>query len=198
MAKKLILNYTFNKTAKTVTLTDYTTINLEGVLLVTNVTDNIIIYNFADSTISGSVNNNVITLLYNTSSMSDSDKLQIFYDDATNQSTELKQDSQITFATALNDLVEVTNSTLNSNEQSIVLLRRMVKLLESSGTVDYVNRQRVVIDSLPGAAVTTTIPVSGTVAVSSVIADGGIDPRYQIMDTARTAYNILRSNLTFS
>lgn len=79
--KKLITNYTFNAAAQTVTFTEYTTISLEGVLLVTNVTDNIIVYNFADVGYGGSVSGNILTLAYNTTGMDDTDDLQIFYDD---------------------------------------------------------------------------------------------------------------------
>jgi len=46
--KKLISNYTFNPTAKTITFNDYTSIGLERVLLITNTTINEIIYSFAD------------------------------------------------------------------------------------------------------------------------------------------------------
>jgi len=78
--KRLITNYTFNKAAKTITFNDYTSINLEQILLITNTTSNKIIYNFAN--LGGSVSENVLTLAYNTSSMNNTDKLQIFYDDA--------------------------------------------------------------------------------------------------------------------
>jgi len=56
---------------------------LDSILLITNVTDNIIIYNFADPTKGGTVSDNVLTLTYDTSSMSNTDKLLIFYDDST-------------------------------------------------------------------------------------------------------------------
>lgn len=79
--KTQILNYTFNKTAKTVTFTDYTTIRLDSLLLITDVTRNIIVYNFASSLLGGTVSGNVLTLTYDTSAMDDADKLQIFYDD---------------------------------------------------------------------------------------------------------------------
>lgn len=79
--KKLITNYTFNAGAQTVTFTDYTTIRLESVLLITNVTDNVIVYNFADLGFGGSVTDNILTLAYNTTGMDDTDSLQIFYDD---------------------------------------------------------------------------------------------------------------------
>lgn len=98
--KKLITNYTFNATAQTVTFTDYTTIRLESVLLITNVTDNVIVYNFADLGFGGSVTDNILTLAYNTTGMDDTDSLQIFYDDNDVQpaNTELQ--------TTLNSLTE--------------------------------------------------------------------------------------------
>jgi hypothetical protein len=56
-------------------------VNLESLLLITNVTKGQIIYNFADSTATGAVNSTSGFLLgYNTTSMSNNDKLQIFYD----------------------------------------------------------------------------------------------------------------------
>jgi hypothetical protein len=79
--KTKVINYTFDKSAKTVTFTDYTTIRLDSVLLVVNATDNIIIYNFADPALGGTVGTNILTLTYDTSSMANTDKLLIYYDD---------------------------------------------------------------------------------------------------------------------
>lgn len=81
MAKKLVVNYSFDASAKQVTLTDYNPVVIERLLLITNVTDNIMIFNFADTTKKGTASTNVITLTYDTTGMDDSDKLQIFYDD---------------------------------------------------------------------------------------------------------------------
>lgn len=80
--KILVSNYTFDASEKKITFTDYNPIVIERVLLITNITDNIIIYNFADPTKGGTAATNVLTLTYDTTSMSDTDKLQIFYDDA--------------------------------------------------------------------------------------------------------------------
>lgn len=79
--KKLITVYAFNPTAKTITLTGYDSIDIRGLLLITNVTDNIVIYNFADPAKGGTTSENIITLTYDTSSMDAGDDLQIFYDD---------------------------------------------------------------------------------------------------------------------
>jgi len=79
--KALVTQYTFDKTAKTVTLTGHSSVDLAGLLLITNVTDGQIIYNFADPSTGATVSGNVVTLEYDTSSMDNSDDLQIFYDD---------------------------------------------------------------------------------------------------------------------
>lgn len=79
--KNRIVNYTFDKEAKTVTFTDYVSISLESILLITNVTTGTIIFDFKNAQKGGTVSNNVLTLEYNTSQMSNIDKLQIFYDD---------------------------------------------------------------------------------------------------------------------
>jgi len=80
--KKRLANYTFDASAKQVVFTDVNPIVLAGILLITNVTDNIIIYNFADPALGGTVATNTLTLTYDTGSMDDADKLMILYDDA--------------------------------------------------------------------------------------------------------------------
>jgi hypothetical protein len=81
--KVLVPNYTFNASAKTVTFNSYGSISLENVLLITNASRGTIIYSFADPSLTGTVSGNILTLTYNTTSMSNSDKLQVFYDDPT-------------------------------------------------------------------------------------------------------------------
>lgn len=74
--KKIITSYTFDASAQTVVSSSFT--SLERILLITNVTDNIIIYNFADPTKGGSLSGTTLTLDYDTTTMSDTDSLQVF------------------------------------------------------------------------------------------------------------------------
>lgn len=69
--------YTFDASAKTITLTGYVSFDQEYLILITNVIDGIIIYNFADPFANGVFAGNVLTLDYDTTLMSDSDRLQI-------------------------------------------------------------------------------------------------------------------------
>ena len=89
MAKKLVYNYTFDASAKTIKLSGLH--KLRVLQLITNTTDNVIIYNFADPAKGGSTSydseNDETTLLldHDTTSMSDSDELQIFVDQQENK-----------------------------------------------------------------------------------------------------------------
>jgi hypothetical protein len=128
--------YTFNPTAKTVTFSGLSQqITLANILLITNVTANTIIYNFASST-TGAVSfvNNVLTLDYDTTSMSATDVLQIYID-------------------------------VESYEESLAtLLRRMNKLLESNAVVDSRLRQKVVIEAV-GTNLGTPTEVNASIPV---------------------------------
>ena len=120
MAQIRITNYTFNASAGTVKFNDYTSINLDGILLITDEMSNKIIYIYPSSRSGGTVSGNVLTLDYNTSAMSNNDKLMIYYDDY--------------------------YSNLVTNE-SVTLLRRASKLLENSSAIDGKMRQRITIDA---------------------------------------------------
>ena len=90
--KKVILDndlYTFDASLKTVTFRAVQVYN--HLLLITNLTDNIIIYNFGCEGYGGDLDttNKVLTLDYDTTSMSDSDNLQIVvYTESTPADTE--------------------------------------------------------------------------------------------------------------
>lgn len=76
--KTLINNsdYVFNPVAKTITLSNE--YDIEQVLVITNVTDQIMIYSSFDTSIGGTILGNVLTLEYDVSSMSADDALQIW------------------------------------------------------------------------------------------------------------------------
>jgi hypothetical protein len=99
--KKLITNYVFNASSKTITFSDYVTIKLESILIVTNVTKNSILYTFASGGKGGSVTGNVLTLQGSTSGMSNSDKLQIYYDDPNHIATDTSGNVLVNLATQI-------------------------------------------------------------------------------------------------
>jgi len=119
-----------------------------------------------------------------------------------NPATEEKQDAintkldNLATEETLQSIVGTQENLSNAfNEESLWLLRRMVKLLESNATVDILNRQRV--------AVETAVISSGTVTtvgtVSNLALVGGIDPRYTYIEQAKINYNTgVRSHLSFT
>jgi hypothetical protein len=90
--KKRIINYTFDKTAKTITFLDYSSIVLSSILLITNVKEGIDIFLFDDATKGGTISGNVLTLEYDTTAMSNSDPLLILiYNDSEAASDDLQE-----------------------------------------------------------------------------------------------------------
>lgn len=175
--------YTFNATTGQITLSglaDYLT--LSQLLLITNVTDNIIIYNFANPSLGATISNNVITLEYNTSSMSNDDALMIF--------------------------VEIRDNI----DELLELQRRQIKILESLGTVDASNRQRVAVEAMPSTAVTNTAGIGPADTVNTGTAPyalasrnanyvmlGPISYLWEVMEQSHISYAInVRSNLSFN
>lgn len=80
MAKQTIGNYSYSKSAKTITFTDFSTIRLDRILVIVDATINTILYNFADTAVSGTVATNVLTLSAVPAGSADADKLVIIYD----------------------------------------------------------------------------------------------------------------------
>ena len=106
-----------------------------------------------------------------------------------------------------------------ASEDSHTLLRRLVKLLESSAVVDVANRQRIAVETIAGttlgASVTGLSSGAGVATTNYPTAaapqnyastsywlpvwTGPVDQRYQIIDAARTSYATgIRANLAFS
>lgn len=127
--KVLFQDYTFNAATKQITFNTTDVVSLNQVLVITNVTDNVIIYNFADAAKGGTIANNVLTLTFDTTSMSNTDSLQIFLD---------------LYGTP-------------STDDSVVLLRRLIQLLTPIATQDSRQRQRVVVEGIEGAATINTV-----------------------------------------
>jgi hypothetical protein len=78
----LIKNYTFDKAAKTITLTDVSTVELERLVSITDVTNGVVIYLYKNPSYNATVAGNVITLVdfdTNNDNFANTDKLAIEY-----------------------------------------------------------------------------------------------------------------------
>jgi hypothetical protein len=85
--KTRLTSYTFDASAQTVTAVAFSDVTLAGIQLIVNVTDQIIIYNFADSAKGGTLSTDTLTLEFDTTSMSDTDELMILVEDGTTTQT---------------------------------------------------------------------------------------------------------------
>jgi len=191
--------YVFSPSTNKVTITGLSfNLALEQILLITDTTAGIIIYNFANSSLNGTIANNVITLDYNCSALSATDSLQIYVD--------------------ISDTAPV-DTAMMTDAYTHVLLERICDLLEPMATQDGSQRQRVTVDALTAGQTLSTVTTVGTVSTVSSITAGTISTitnpvplgnlatwgtapggniEWQMIDWARGAYNEgIRSQLTF-
>lgn len=170
--KILFEDYTFNAASKQITFNTTTVIGLSQLLIITNVTTNTIVYNFADPNAGGTITNNVLTLDYNTTLMNNSDNLQIFLDSL---------------------LTPASDEMLQSVEDQTELLRRMVKLLEPSSRVNSTGMQQV---DIAGSSATVLNGAFTTYfgSVGNTISAG--EAAFNVQ--TRVAYIALRQQLEFS
>lgn len=81
-------------------------------------------------------------------------------------------------------------------DETAVLLRRIIKIMESQATVDGQNRQRITVDAITGALTLATVStITNAVPVGNV-ATFASETHRMFIDTARTAFNTgIRSKL---
>ena len=217
--KTLQLNYSFNKSTKQVTFTDINPIRLDSILLITDVTANVILYNFADPLKGGTVATNVLTLTYDTSALSNTDKLQIFYDDATAtqnvtlptaQVTTLTPPAAITgFATSAKQLADGHNVAVNNaSGASAVNVQDGGNTLTVDGTVAVtnagltalngaVNSSKVDVNIASGnpTTITATQSTASNLKVAATL-DAETTKVIGVVRTSDGAGNLLTSNST--
>ena len=205
--KKLITNYTFNPTERKITFNDYEVIELERVLLITNVTRNEIIYSFADPSKGGNVSGNVLILNYDTTEMNADDKLQIWYEDPSVPALDdgLLKALLENIASNTGNL-DVTLSTLASQStleeiwnyiQSLYyLLQALLHTPISRLAIDGANRLRAVVENTVRTVVDNTVPVSQ--AGTWNLGNFPVDQRWEMIQRANIEYNeCQRSKFTF-
>lgn len=170
--KILITNYTFDASEKTITFGDYGSIVLDSVLLITNVTDNIIIYNFANPSLGGSVATNVLTLDYDTTSMSDTDDLQIFYEDTAQDFINDSTNGTLVNLGSNNDVTVAGVATAAKQDTIIGHLDGVESTLTTiDGRVDGIEGLLTTIDADTGNISTKVDTLAGAVSGSEMQVD---------------------------
>lgn len=169
--KKRVTTYTFDASAKTVDSADFT--SLDNILLIVNVTDGIIIYNFADANAGGTLAGTTLTLEYDTTAMDDADNLIIFVDDGVTTQVVTDGGGSLTVDNA--SLSDLGNSIYTDGTGTVT---KGVAILGQDGT----NPQAIKTDSSGELQVDVlTLPsISGSVEVTNAsganaihIQDGG-------------------------
>lgn len=97
------------------------------------------------------------------------------------------------------NLVDVNNEKINpATEESNLLLRRIVKLMESQAATDTAQRQRVVVENTVATTVATVATVTTVSSITNIAALNGWNQQ-MFADPARAAYNTgIRRWLSFS
>ena len=103
--------------------------------------------------------------------------------------------------------VQATNytnlATRAANDDTLLLLRRIVEICEPLATQDSSNRQRVTLDAITAAltlaTVTTVTTVSTVTSTTNIVNMGGYPEQWRMMEHARINYATgIRQNLFFS
>lgn len=170
--KTLVKNYTFNNLTKQITITNLPSVSLEQILLITNTTSNIIIYNFAEPSLGATVSGNIITLDYDTTSMNSNDSLQIFLD------IENYKD------------LEILGNVMIDGFASIV--SQLESMKTAQGLADINGRSRVVIE----AGTLPTVTTVGTVnTVTNSVTMDGYYQRMMLFSLSNGSANSLRDKV---
>lgn len=162
--KTRLTGATFDASEKTITHASFSDVTLAGIQLITNVTDQIIIYNFADTTKGGTLSTDTLTLEYDTTSMSDTDELMILVEDGSASTAINDGGNTIT----VDGTVSVTGVSTAANQTTII------------GHLDGVEGLLTTIDADTGTIATevaglltdtelraTPVPVSGTITANA-------------------------------
>ncbi len=191
--KVLFQDYTFTPNLKQIRFNTTDTVTLENVLLITNVSTNTIIYNFANPAQGGTISSNVLTLTYDTTAMLSSHNLQIFLDLKGSPATE---------------------NTLQDVKEQTALLKRIAKIADSLAVIDGAQRQRITLDAITSGLTLGTVTnvtslgtltslgtvttVSTVSSVSNIAANAGMGSE-QYLNIARNTYaNSIRNKLSFT
>jgi len=163
--------YTFNKVAKTVTITlpNNKKPSLESLLLITDVANNVMIYNFADPTKGATLSGNTFTLDYdtNTGAFNNNDPLQIHY-----YYTELPSIS-------IDDLAVILKAYLSHSNKTAEVINGAAKVTMIEGLLNLVS-------------------MVSTVSTVSVITNPGFRPVEDLFSPQLAAnyYNQVRTKIT--
>jgi hypothetical protein len=136
MEKKVVHEYIFDASAQTIKSNEFN--RLRDIAMITNVTDGIVIYDALDSTLTGTLSGNVLTVVADTTAMNDTDELQILL----RVGTDL---DRIGFAKAISNGVDTDSFTLRQTGSGMTVNQTGGNLVITTGTTA---RSETIIRSL--------------------------------------------------
>lgn len=154
MKKRLASGYTFDASAQTIVHADFSDITLAGIQMIVNVTDQEIIYNFADTAKGGTLSTDTLTLEHDTTSMADTDELMILVEDGVA--------TQAVTGTVTADLGATDNAVLDDIAAKLATIDADTSTLSAGVSTEY---QVDVVGALP----------AGTNAIGKLAANSGVD-----------------------
>lgn len=160
-----LVNYTFNASAKTITLTDVATVDTRRVRVIKNLTTNTYIYRVTDTSVSQiTATTNVITFTGSNTSMTNGDSLMIQYD------LDISLDTQKVFIT---DPISAAKVSISATGALSVGLPATTVFSDSlNGTViDITNRWNAPV--LAGSGTVTQNGTSGLIFTNGTTANNG-------------------------
>lgn len=190
--------YTFNKTARTVTFIGVSP-TIEQILVITNIESNVMIYNFALTSVGGTLAGQVLTLDYNTTSMANTDHLQVWVD--------------LDIAQVVDPVGSTTSTAIIDTHDTVQLLKRILKVLESNATVDSQQRQRITVDTATSGALSAAgwgVSMAGNIVTNAPpytigslyphhVWEGPVEQRWRVLEDARNNFgSSVRPQIVFS
>jgi hypothetical protein len=173
-------SYVFDPTNRTITVSGIRPFDIENVLLVSNA--GTMIYSFADTSLGGSVTDNVITLTYDTTSMSADDHLQIWIDIPKERLLESEQyglDPEYTYDAGLNEVFgpnPITDGEAIKTAEKSRILRRV------DGRFNAVGQElRIDCEGANTIGIQITGTWSATIAFEASIDGGNFAPTYAVL-----------------
>lgn len=151
---------TFDASAKTVVHTSFSDVTLAGIQLIVNVTDQVIIYNFADTAKGGTLSTDTLTLEHDTTAMDDADELMILVEDGVSSQAVTVASLPLPSGAS----TSVNQETLNSLVETLQeLVQRLAPLAAA------MNSGAPALRTTPIASVSTAVTGTVTATVASTV-----------------------------
>jgi hypothetical protein len=170
----IITNYTFNATAKTITLSDFTSVDAKRVRFIKNLTTNSFIYKFTDAlTITSATN--VITFTGLNTGMANTDQLSIQYD---NDNGSLRASQSLGVALPIEqvqDLIVTGQASQSAVGQNIILATAGTGAFDTLNPSTGVSYRSWYLQIIPSASLTGQVNFEGSNDNTNFVQIAGLD-----------------------